>query len=210
MPKSIFVYLVALFFLTGSILFITSFFLNSSDNEIENVNSEIIFEAKNISINLGFKDSNLNLKVKSSMVNSLKEEKNLYVYKPEIGLSGKNINLKITSDNGKISYDKNIIQIENNILVSGEANGKAIKGSSDPININLNQKNLSSEKLILFIDEYKILLNEIILENEEMVLKGNPIYLIDNEGLETETSMIRLKSNGELFFPDKLKIRDLN
>ena len=210
MPKSIFVYLVALFFLTGSILFITSFFLNSSDNEIENVNSEIIFEAKNISINLGFKDSNLNLKVKSSMVNSLKEEKNLYVYKPEIGLSGKNINLKITSDNGKISYDKNIIQIENNILVNGEANGKAIKGSSDPININLNQKNLSSEKLILFIDEYKILLNEIILENEEMVLKGNPIYLIDNEGLETETSMIRLKSNGELFFPDKLKIRDLN
>ncbi len=210
MPKSIFVYLVALFFLTGSILFITSFFLNSSDNEIENVNSEIIFEAKNISINLGFKDSNLNLKVKSSMVNSLKEEKNLYVYKPEIGLSGKNINLKITSDNGKISYDKNIIQIENNILVSGEANGKAIKGSSDPININLNQKNLSSEKLILFIDEYKILLNEIILENEEMVLKGNPIYLIDNEGLETETSMIRLKSSGELFFPNKLKIRDLN
>lgn len=210
MPKSIFVYLVALFFLTGSILFITSFFLNSSDNEIENVNSEIIFEAKNISINLGFKDSNLNLKVKSSMVNSLKEEKNLYVYKPEISLSGKNINLKITSDNGKISYDKNIIQIENNILVSGEANGKAIKGSSDPININLNQKNLSSEKLILFIDEYKILLNEIILENEEMVLKGNPIYLINNEGLETETSMIRLKSNGELFFPNKLKIRDLN
>tara|TARA_B100000073_G_scaffold150116_1_gene123740 strand:- start:3176 stop:3808 length:633 start_codon:yes stop_codon:yes gene_type:complete len=210
MPKSIFVYLVALFFLTGSILFITSFFLNSSDNEIENVNSEIIFEAKNISINLGFKDSNLNLKVKSSMVNSLKEEKNLYVYKPEIGLSGKNIDLKITSDNGKISYDKNIIQIENNILVNGEANGKAIKGSSDPININLNQKNLSSEKLILFIDEYKILLNEIILENEEMVLKGNPIYLIDNEGLETETSMIRLKSNGELFFPNKLKIRDLN
>ncbi len=127
MPKSIFVYLVALFFLTGSILFITSFFLNSSDNEIENVNSEIIFEAKNISINLGFKDSNLNLKVKSSMVNSLKEEKNLYVYKPEIGLSGKNIDLKITSDNGKISYDKNIIQIENNILVSGKANGKAIK-----------------------------------------------------------------------------------
>ena len=210
MPKSIFVYLVALFFLTGSILFITSFFLNSSDNEIENANSEIIFEAKNISINLGFKDSNLNLKVKSSMVNSLKEEKNLYVYKPEISLSGKNINLKITSDNGKILYDKNIIQIENNILVGGVANGKAIKGSSDPIYINLNQKNLSSENLILFIDEYKILLNEIILENEEMVLKGNPIYLIDNEGLETETSMIRLKSNGELFFPNKLKIRDLN
>tara|TARA_B100000609_G_C17103436_1_gene375848 strand:- start:171 stop:803 length:633 start_codon:yes stop_codon:yes gene_type:complete len=210
MPKSIFVYLVALFFLIGSVLFLTSFFLNSSDDERENLNSEIIFEAKNISINLGFKDSNLNLKVQSSMVNSLKEEKNLYVYKPEISLSGKNIDLKITSDKGKISYDKNLIQIENNILISGEANKKNIKGISEPIYIDLNQRNLSSEKLILYIDKYKILLSEIILENEEIVFKGNPIYLIDNEGLETETSMIRLKSNGELFFPNKLKIKTFN
>ena len=65
MPKSIFVYLVALFFLIGSILFLSSFFLNPSSSELIEQNNEIVFEAKNISINLGFKESNFILKVKS-------------------------------------------------------------------------------------------------------------------------------------------------
>ena len=88
MPKSIFVYLVALFFLIGSILFLSSFFLNPSSSGLIEQNNEIVFEAKNISINLGFKESNFVLKVKSSMVNSLKEEKNLYVYQPNIVILG--------------------------------------------------------------------------------------------------------------------------
>ena len=50
MPKSIFVYFVALFFLIGSVLFLSSFFLNSSSSELIKQNDEIIFEAKNISI----------------------------------------------------------------------------------------------------------------------------------------------------------------
>ena len=90
MQKSIFVYLLALFFLIGSILFII-FFLNTSSNENKEIGDEVIFEAKNISINLNFKESDFLLKVKSSMVNSLKEEKNLYVFEPEILLSGKKI-----------------------------------------------------------------------------------------------------------------------
>ena len=95
MPKSIFVYLVALFFLIGSVLFLSSFFLNSSSSELIKQNNEIIFEAKNISINLGFKESDFILEVNSSMVNSLKEEKNLYVYQPKIDISGKNTLLKM-------------------------------------------------------------------------------------------------------------------
>ena len=86
MPKSIYVYLLALFFLIGSILFLSSFFLNSTTSKFGKDNSEIIFEANNISINLNFKESNLLLNLKSSMVNSLKEEKNLYVYQPRINL----------------------------------------------------------------------------------------------------------------------------
>ena len=40
MPKSIFVYLVALFFLIGSVLFLSSFFLNSSSSELIKQNNE--------------------------------------------------------------------------------------------------------------------------------------------------------------------------
>tara|TARA_X000000950_G_C13628802_1_gene542555 strand:- start:107 stop:736 length:630 start_codon:yes stop_codon:yes gene_type:complete len=208
MPKSIFVYLVALFFLIGSVLFLSSFFLNSSSSELIKQNNEIIFEAKNISINLGFKNSDFVLKVKSSMVNSLKEEKNLFVYQPKIDILGKNTFLKITSNKGIIAYDKNLVQLENKTEITGKANKKIISGKAGKIDIDLNRRNFSSNELIIFIDEYEISVKEIILNEDEMVFKGDPIYLKDNDGLVTETSLIKLKSNGELIFPSKLNIKN--
>ena len=208
MPKSIFVYLVALFFLIGSVLFLSSFFLNSSSSELIKQNNEIIFEAKNISINLGFKESDFILEVNSSMVNSLKDEKNLYVYQPTIDISGKNTFLKIISNKGKIAYDKNIVQLDNKTEISGKVNQKDILGIASKVDIDLNKRNLSSDELIIFIDEYEISVKEIILNEDEIVFKGSPVYLKDNKGLETETSMVKLKSNGELIFPSKLNIKN--
>ena len=208
MPKSIFVYLVALFFLIGSVLFLSSFFLNSSSSELIKQNNEIIFEAKNISINLGFKESDFILEVNSSMVNSLKDEKNLYVYQPKIDISGKNTFLKIISNKGTIAYDKNIVQLDNKTEISGKVNEKVILGKASKVDIDLNKRNLSSNELIIFIDEYEISVKEIILNEDEIVFKGSPIYLKDNKGLETETSMVKLKSNGELIFPSKLNIKN--
>ena len=208
MPKSIFVYLVALFFLIGSVLFLSSFFLNSSSSELIKQNNEIIFEAKNISINLGFKESDFILEVNSSMVNSLKEEKNLYVYQPKIDISGKNTFLKIISNKGTIAYDKNIVQLDNKTEISGKVNEKDILGKASKVDIDLNKRNLSSDELIIFIDEYEISVKEIILNEDEIVFKGSPVYLKDNKGLETETSMVKLKSNGELIFPSKLNIKN--
>ena len=208
MPKSIFVYLVALFFLIGSVLFLSSFFLNSSSSELIKQNNEIIFEAKNISINLGFKESDFILEVNSSMVNSLKEEKNLYVYQPKIDISGKNTFLKIISNKGTIAYDKNIVQLDNKTEISGKVNEKDILGKASKVDIDLNKRNLSSNELIIFIDEYEISVKEIILNEDEIVFKGSPIYLKDNKGLETETSMVKLKSNGDIIFPSKLNIKN--
>lgn len=208
MPKSIFVYLVALFFLIGSVLFLSSFFLNSSSSELIKQNNEVIFEAKNISINLGFKESDFILEVNSSMVNSLKDEKNLYVYQPTIDISGKNTFLNIISNKGTIAYDKNIVQLDNKTEISGKVNEKDILGKASKVDIDLNKRNLSSDELIIFIDEYEISVKEIILNEDEIVFKGSPVYLKDNKGLETETSMVKLKSNGELIFPSKLNIKN--
>jgi hypothetical protein len=208
MPKSIYVYLVALFFLIGSVLFLSSFFLNSSSSELVEQNNAIIFEAKNISINLGFKESDFTLEVNSSMVNSLKEEKNLYVYQPKIDISGKNTFLKVTSNKGTIAYDKNIVQLENKTEISGKVNEKVILGKASKVDIDLNKRNLSSNELIIFIDEYEISVKEIILNEDEILFKGSPIYLKDSKGLETETSTVKLKSNGELIFPSKLNIKN--
>lgn len=208
MPKSIFVYLVALFFLIGSILFLSSFFLNSSSSEFKKQNNEIVFEAKNISINLGFKESDLVLKVKSSMVNSLKEEKNLYVYQPKIDILGENIFMRITSNNGVVAYDKNLVQLENKTEISGKANKKNISGKAGKVDIDLNKKKLSFDELIIFIGKYEISVNEIIFNKDEMIFKGSPIYLKDNDGLMTQTSLMKLRSNGELIFPSTLNIKN--
>jgi len=206
MPKSIYVYLLALFFLIGSILFLSSFFLNSTTSKFGKDNSEIIFEANNISINLNFKESNLLLNLKSSMVNSLKEEKNLYVYQPRINLEGKEISMLLTSEKGKIAYDKNTIYLEKNIKINGNANSKKIEGVAGPVEINLDKRNLSSDEINIFLEDYEISFNDVTFNEEEMVFKGNPIYLIDKNGLKTTTSLIKLKSNGELIFPNKMNI----
>lgn len=209
MPKSIYVYVIALFFLIGSILFLSSFFLNPSSEEIEKRNSEIIFEAKNIALILNFKESNLSLKIDSSMINSLKEEKNLYVFNPKISILGDDISMNLISDRGKISYDKNIIELDNNISIKGKAFENVLQGEAMHLQIDLNDKNLTSEKIFLFLDDNEITFNEINFRKKEIFFKGEPLYFKSSDGIQTETSFVQLKSNGELIIPKKLKVQTL-
>ncbi len=209
MPKSILVYLIALFFLIGSMLFLSSFFLNTSSEEIERQNSEIIFEAKNISLILNFRESNLSLKIDSSMINSLKEEKNLYVFNPVVSIFGKDISINLISDRGKISYDKNIIELSNNISIKGNLYQNIFQGDAESLQVDLNDKNLKSEKIMLFLDDKEISFNEINFRDKEVFFKGEPLYLKTSDGLQTETSFIRLKSSGELIIPKKIEVKSL-
>ena len=210
MQKSIFVYLLALFFLIGSLLFLSSFFLNTPIKKNDDIGDQVIFEAKNISINLNFKESDFILKVKSSMVNSLKEEKNLYVFEPEILLSEDKILINLTSNKGIISYGRNTIQLEENIKISGKVNKNNLKGNALGMNIDLNNRSLFSENLVLFIDSFEISFNEINLNDDKMILKGDPIYLKDKDGMITTTSSLELKSSGELVLPEKINVSSFN
>ena len=210
MQKSIFVYLLALFFLIGSLLFLSSFFLNTPIKKNDDIGDQVIFEAKNISINLNFKESDFILKVKSSMVNSLKEEKNLYVFEPEILLSEDKILINLTSNKGIISYGRNTIQLEENIKISGKVSENNLKGNALGMNIDLNNRSLFSENLILFIDSFEISFNEINLNDDKMILKGDPIYLKDRDGMITTTSSLELKSSGELVLPEKINVSSFN
>ena len=210
MQKSIFVYLLALFFLIGSLLFLSSFFLNTPIKKNDDIGDQVIFEAKNISINLNFKESDFILKVKSSMVNSLKEEKNLYVFEPEILLSEDKILINLTSNKGIISYGRNTIQLEENIKISGKVSKNNLKGNALGMSIDLNNRSLFSENLVLFIDSFEISFNEINLNDDKMILKGDPIYLKDRDGMITTTSSLELKSSGELVLPEKINVSSFN
>ena len=207
MPKNIILYFVVLLLIIGSIFFLSSSFLNLQPDTNVKKNSELIFEAKDISINLNFKESELLLKVNSKLINSKKNEKNLYVFEPEVSITGNDKLIKIKSKRGTILYDKNLVELNEGISMNGNIIGKKIFGETEKLVIDLNKKNLYSNEMSLYFEDFKFLLNEIILEKQGMLLKGNPIKLIQDGKINSETSIVKINLDGEISFPGKLTIK---
>ena len=210
MPKNIILYFVVLFLVIGSIFFLSSSFLNLQTETNVKKNSELIFEAKDISINLNFRESELLLKVNSKLINSKKNEKNLYVFEPEVSITSNDKFIKIKSKRGTILYDKNLVELNEGISLNGNIIGKKIFGETERLVIDLNKKNLYSKEMSLYFEDFKFLLDEIILEKQGMLLKGNPIKLIQDGKINSETSIVKINLDGEINFPGKLTIKASN
>ena len=210
MPKNIILYFVVLFLVIGSIFFLSSSFLNLQTETNVKKNSELIFEAKDISINLNFRESELLLKVNSKLINSKKNEKNLYVFEPEVSITSNDKLIKIKSKRGTILYDNNLVELNEGISLNGNVIGKKIFGETEKLVIDLNKKNLYSKEMSLYFEDFKFLLNEIILEKQGMLLKGNPVKLIQDGKINSETSMVKINLDGEISFPGKLTIKASN
>ena len=210
MPKNIILYFVVLLLIIGSIFFLSSSFLNLQPDTNVKKNSELIFEAKDISINLNFKESELLLKVNSKLINSKKNEKNLYVFEPEVSITGNDKLIKIKSKRGTILYDKNLVELNEGISMNGNIIGKKIYGETEKLVIDLNKKNLYSNEISFYFEDFKFLLDEIILEKQGMILKGNPIKLIQDGKINSETSIVKINLDGEISFPGKLIIKASN
>ena len=210
MPKNIILYFVVLFLVIGSIFFLSSSFLNLQTETNVKKNSELIFEAKDISINLNFRESELLLKVNSKLINSKKNEKNLYVFEPEVSITSNDKLIKIKSKRGTILYDKNLVELNEGISLNGNVIGKKIFGETEKLVIDLNKKNLYSNEMFLYFEDFKFLLTEIILEKQGMLLKGNPIKLIQDGKINSETSIVKINLDGEISFPGKLTIKASN
>ena len=210
MPKNIILYFVVLFLVIGSIFFLSSSFLNLQTETNVKKNSELIFEAKDISINLNFRESELLLKVNSKLINSKKNEKNLYVFEPEVSITSNDKFIKIKSKRGTILYDKNLVELNEGISLNGNVIGKKIFGETEKLVIDLNKKNLYSKEMSLYFEDFKFLLDEIILEKQGMLLKGNPIKLIQDGKINSETSIVKINLDGEISFPGKLTIKASN
>ena len=210
MPKNIILYFVVLFLVIGSIFFLSSSFLNLQTETNVKKNSELIFEAKNISINLNFRESELLLKVNSKLINSKKNEKNLYVFEPEVSITSNDKLIKIKSKRGTILYDKNLVELNEGISMNGNIIGKKIFGETEKLVIDLNKKNLYSNEISFYFEDFKFLLDEIILEKQGMILKGNPIKLIQDGKINSETSIVKINLDGEIRFPENLIIKASN
>ena len=61
-----------------------------------------------------------------------------------------------------------------------------------------------------YCPDLDISFNEINLNDDKMILKGDPIYLKDKDGMITTTSSLELKSSGELVLPEKINVSSFN
>ncbi len=206
MPKNIFFYTLLLLLLIGSSLFISSYFLNNNLELSENNrNMNTIFQARGINLNLNFKNSNLTLKVSSEMINSKKNEKNLYVFEPSIQIKNDNTNLKINSKRAVILYDKNLIKLEEGIEINGNLSRQIVKAKTKELTIDLEKKSFFSEEIRMNLDAQTFSFSKMVFFEESIEITGSPIKIRDKNLFESETDKVLIEKDGRILFPKKVK-----
>tara|TARA_B100000945_G_scaffold103947_2_gene82182 strand:+ start:2416 stop:3051 length:636 start_codon:yes stop_codon:yes gene_type:complete len=206
MPKNIFFYTLLLLLLIGSSLFISSYFLSNNLEILEGKeNTNTIFQAKGINLNLNFKNSNLSLKVSSEMINSKKNEKNLYVFEPSIQIKGDDTNLKINSKRAVILYDRNLIKLIEGIEIDGSLSRQNVKAKTKKLTVDLVEKSFFSEEIEMNLDDRTFIFNKIVFFEELVEITGSPIKIIDKNLFESETDKVLIQKDGSIFFPKEVK-----
>lgn len=206
MPKNIFFYTLLLLLLIGSSLFISSYFLSNNLEILEGKeNTNTIFQAKGINLNLNFKNSNLSLKVSSEMINSKKNEKNLYVFEPSIQIKGDDTNLKINSKRAVILYDRNLIKLIEGIEIDGSLSRQNVKAKTKKLTVDLVEKSFFSEEIEMNLDARTFIFNKIVFFEELVEITGSPIKIIDKNLFESETDKVLIQKDGSIFFPKEVK-----
>ena len=206
MPKNIFFYTLLLLLLIGSSLFISSYFLSNNPEILEgeeNINT--IFQAKGINLNLNFKNSNLSLKVSSEMINSKKNEKNLYVFEPSIQIKGDDTNLKINSKRAVILYDRNLIKLIEGIEIDGRLSRQNVKAKTKKLTVDLEEKSFFSEEIEMNLDARTFIFSKIVFFEELVEITGSPIKIIDKNLFESETDKVLIQKDGSILFPKEVK-----
>ena len=206
MPKNIFFYTLLLLLLIGSSLFISSYFLSNNLEILEGKeNTNTIFQAKGINLNLNFKNSNLSLKVSSEMINSKKNEKNLYVFEPSIQIKGDDTNLKINSKRAVILYDRNLIKLIEGIEIDGSLSRQNVKAKTKKLTVDLVEKSFFSEEIEMNLDDRTFIFSKIVFFEELVEITGSPIKIIDKNLFESETDKVLIQKDGSIFFPKEVK-----
>ena len=206
MPKNIFFYTLLLLLLIGSSLFISSYFLSNNLEILEGKeNTNTIFQAKGINLNLNFKNSNLSLKVSSEMINSKKNEKNLYVFEPSIQIKGDDTNLKINSKRAVILYDRNLIKLIEGIEIDGRLSRQNVKAKTKKLTIDLEEKSFFSQEIEMNLDARTFIFSKIVFFEELVEITGSPIKIIDKNLFESETDKVLIQKDGSIFFPKEVK-----
>ena len=157
MFKQISIYSILLLSLAALTFFLATYYSDNESIELETENLNI-FQAKDVNLKLNSFDSDLDIYLKSKMINGLSDSKILDIFNPIINLKNSEIEMKISAENSRLNYETNELFIPKKTTFEGKYFNKSFNGIADRIKFNLSQNKIlfSGNLEVIFDDkEYK-------------------------------------------------------
>lgn len=164
MRKNILIYSILLISLIGISLFLTSNFLEESEDKMNDSLVKNIFQADQVKLKISFFDKKINFFIKSEMLNSLANSDYMRLFRPEINFDD-NSELKIfgTSKNADYFYKSNIISFIETVKLSGLLNEIKFSGTLGDLKLNLDDNTAEISKGLEIIHKNNIYYADSIL-----------------------------------------------
>ena len=154
MYKQISVYIVLLLAMIALTFFLTSYYIDSETNQSKKNQNLNIFQAKDINLKLNFFESDIDVTLKSKMINGLSNSKILDIFNPIINIKNSEIEVEIISESSELNYGTEELFIPSKIIFKGMYLNQPFTGEADEMNFYFLENRISfSKNLMLIFDE---------------------------------------------------------
>ena len=178
MQKNIIIYSILLISLIGISLFLTSNFLVSSKDEVNDPIVKNIFQADEVSLKVFFSDKTIDFSIKSEMLNSLADSDFMRLFNPKVNFDDKKT-LKISgiSKNADFFYKSNIFVFDDTVNFEGTFDDSKFNGVIGNLELNLSENTAKiSEELKLFYEDQIYSADSILVDlSEKKILKSTNV-----------------------------------
>ena len=147
MRRNLIIYSILLLSLAGVFLFLSSNYIDSSNQEFEENTVQNIFQADKVKLKVSFSDTKIKFSIESEMLNSLANSNYMKLFQPEINLSDElDFEISGNSKNAFFYYKSNLIEFKETINFSGVFKKNTFSGSSEKMIINFSENTVEVSK----------------------------------------------------------------
>ena len=147
MRRNLILYSILLLSLAGVFLFLSSNYIDSSNQEFQENIVQNLFQADKVKLRVSFSDTKIKFSVESEMLNSLANSNFMKLFQPEIYLSDEmDFEISANSNNAFFYYKTNLIEFKEIVNFSGSFKKNPFSGSSEKMTINFSDNTVEVSK----------------------------------------------------------------
>ena len=147
MRRNLILYSILLLSLAGVFLFLSSNYIDSSNQEFQENIVQNLFQADKVKLKVSFSDTKIKFLIESEMLNSLANSNFMKLFQPEIHLSDElDFEISGNSKNAFFYYKSNLIEFKETINFSGVFKKNTFSGSSEKMIINFSENTVEVSK----------------------------------------------------------------